>query len=109
MNTNNEVFLKLLKKIDADPNISQRDLSNELEMSLGKINYCLKSLKLKGLIKINNFKKSSNKLNYLYNLTPKGIMHKTQITIKFMKIKMEEYDELKRELTKIQSQRKKKK
>tara|TARA_B110000444_G_C18418269_1_gene401202 strand:+ start:270 stop:599 length:330 start_codon:yes stop_codon:yes gene_type:complete len=109
MDTNNEVFLKLLKKIDADPNISQRDLSNELEMSLGKINYCLKSLKLKGLIKINNFKKSSNKLNYLYNLTPKGIMHKTQITIKFMKIKMEEYDELKRELTKIQSQRKKKK
>jgi EPS-associated MarR family transcriptional regulator len=78
-------------------------------MSLGKINYCLKTLKLKGLIKINNFKKSSNKLNYLYNLTPKGIMHKTQITIKFMKIKMEEYDELKRELTKIQSQRKKKK
>lgn len=109
MDTNNEVFLKLLKKIDADPNISQRDLSNELEMSLGKINYCLKSLKLKGLIKINNFKKSSNKLNYLYNLTPKGIVHKTQITIKFMKIKMEEYDELKRELTKIQSQRKKKK
>ena len=109
MDTNNEVFLKLLKKIDADPNISQRDLSNELEMSLGKINYCLKSLKLKGLIKINNFKKSSNKLNYLYNLTPKGIMHKTQITIKFMKIKMEEYDELKKELTKIQSQRKKKK
>ena len=109
MDTNNEVFLKLLKKIDADPNISQRDLSNELEMSLGKINYCLKSLKLKGLIKINNFKKSSNKLNYLYNLTPKGIIHKTQITIKFMKIKMEEYDELKKELTKIQSQRKKKK
>ena len=109
MDTNNEVFLKLLKKIDADPNISQRDLSNELEMSLGKINYCLKSLKLKGLIKINNFKKSSNKLNYLYNLPPKGIMHKTQITIKFMKIKMEEYDEFKRELTKIQSQRKKKK
>ena len=52
MNTNNEVFLKLLKKIDADPNISQRDLSNELEMSLGKINYCLKSLKLKGLIEV---------------------------------------------------------
>ena len=100
-----EEYYRLLKKIDSDPNLSQRDLSDELDMSLGKINYCLRALKNKGLIKINNFKKNKNKINYLYVLTPKGIMQKTDITIKFMKLKMREYDELKRELEKEQNRK----
>ena len=65
METDKEEYLKLLRKIGNDPNISQRDLSSELDMSLGKINYCLKALKKKGLIKIKNFKKSKDKIRYL--------------------------------------------
>ena len=98
METDKEEYLKLLRKIGNDPNISQRDLSSELDMSLGKINYCLKALKKKGLIKIKNFKKSKDKFRYLYVLTPKGIVEKTKITMRFMKIKMKEYDELKKDL-----------
>ena len=102
MNTDEE-YLKLLRKINNDPEISQRNLSNELNMSLGKINYCLKALKGKGFIKIKNFKKSKHKIKYLYYLTPKGFVEKTNITIRFMKLKMKEYDELKNELNKITS------
>ena len=65
---------------------------------MGKLNYCLKALKNKGLIKINNFKKNPNKLNYAYILTPKGISEKTKLTVNFMKRKMKEYDELKKEI-----------
>tara|TARA_B100001248_G_C27136166_1_gene342384 strand:+ start:273 stop:593 length:321 start_codon:yes stop_codon:yes gene_type:complete len=95
-----EEYLKLLRKINNDPEISQRNLSEELDMSLGKINYCLKALKSKGYIKIKNFKKSKEKIKYLYYLTPKGIVEKTNITLRFMKLKMKEYDELKNELSK---------
>ena len=102
-----EEYLKLLRKINKDPEISQRNLSNELDMSLGKINYCLKALKTKGLIKIKNFKKSKEKIGYLYYLTPKGIAEKTNITIKFMKLKMREYDDLKSELNSIRTKSKK--
>ena len=105
MNTDEE-YLKLLRKINKDPEISQRNLSSELDMSLGKINYCLKALKTKGLIKIKNFKKSKEKKGYLYYLTPKGIAEKTNITIKFMRLKMKEYDELKRELNSTKSSKK---
>ena len=67
-------------------------------MSLGKLNYCLNSLKKKGLIKIKNFKNNPNKMKYAYIITPKGITLKTKLTINFMKRKMNEYDELKKEL-----------
>ena len=76
----------------------KRILKNELGFSLGKLNYCLQQLKKKGYVKINNFKKNENKSGYLYLLTPKGIMEKTKITLAFMKRKMKEYDELKREI-----------
>ena len=66
--------------------------------SLGKLNYCLKALQKKGLVKIENFKKNPNKINYFYVLTPAGIATKTKLTINFMKRKMSEYDELKKEL-----------
>ena len=91
-------YLNLLRKIDNKPQSSQRELASALGFSLGKLNYCLKALKTKGLIKISNFKKNPNKLNYFYILTPKGISAKTKLTINFMKRKMEEYDELKKEI-----------
>ena len=90
----------VLRKVNSNPNISQRELASQLNLSLGKVNYCLKSLKNKGLVKIKNFKKSENKLRYAYILTPKGIAEKTKITFNFMKKKMQEYDELKSEIKK---------
>ena len=97
---NNQDFLNLLRKIKKNPSFSQRKLADELGFSLGKLNYCLKALKSKGLIKMENFKRNPNKLNYIYVLTPKGIAEKTKLTINFMKRKMNEYDELKKELNK---------
>ena len=97
---NTEDHFKILRKIQQDPKYSQRKLANELGFSLGKLNYCLKALQVKGLIKIRNFKKNPNKINYFYVLTPKGISEKTKLTINFMKRKMKEYDELKKELKK---------
>ena len=85
------------KLINKKPQSSQRELAQELGFSLGKLNYCLKELQKKGLIKIKNFKKNPNKINYLYVLTPEGLSQKTKLTINFMKRKMKEYDELKRE------------
>ena len=90
----------VLRKIKSKPNSTQRELAFELGFSLGKINYCLKALKSKGLVKIRNFKKNPNKISYVYILTPKGISQKTQLTLNFMKRKMKEYDELKSELEK---------
>ncbi len=97
MTFNNDEF-DILRKISKEPNLNQRDLAKKLGLSLGKINYCIKALKKKGLIKINNFKKNKRKLNYLYILTPKGVSEKTRLTINFMKQKMREYDELHSEL-----------
>ena len=93
-------FLNLLRKINSSPNSSQRKLATELGFSLGKLNYCLKALKTKGYIKIENFKKNKEKMNYFYVLTPRGISEKTKLTINFMKRKMAEYDELKLEIKK---------
>jgi len=92
--------LNLLRKIKNKPESSQRELAEELGFSLGKLNYCLRALKIKGLIKINNFKKNPKKINFIYVLTPKGILEKTRLSINFMKKKIQEYDELKRELKK---------
>ena len=88
----------VLRKIQKKPETTQRELAEELGFSLGKLNYCLKALHAKGLIKMQNFKKNPKKINYIYVLTPKGIAEKTQLTINFMKRKMNEYDELKKEL-----------
>ena len=98
MENNNQDHLNILRKIKKNPNSSQRELAEKLGFSLGKLNYCLKALKLKGLIKINNFKRNPNKLNYIYVLTPKGVAEKTKLTINFMMRKMKEYDELKKEI-----------
>ena len=95
---NNQDYLNTLRLIANKPKASQRELALKLGFSLGKFNYCLKSLKEKGLIKIQNFKKNPKKINYAYVLTTKGISEKTSLTINFMKKKMKEYEELKKEL-----------
>jgi len=97
---NNQDHLNLLRKIRNKPKSSQRQLAEELGFSLGKLNYCLNALKDKGLIKIHNFRKNPNKFNYIYVLTPRGIAAKTKLSINFMKMKMKEYDELKKEIEK---------
>ena len=90
----------LLRKIKKKPASTQRELASELGFSLGKINYCLKSLKKKGHIKLKNFQNNKNKINYAYILTPRGLAIKTKLTVNFMKRKMKEYDELAKELKK---------
>ncbi len=97
---NNQDHFDVLRKIQNKPESTQRELAEELGFSLGKLNYCLKALQSKGLIKIENFKKNPNKINYFYVLTPKGILEKTKLTMNYMKRKMQEYDELKKELKK---------
>ena len=93
----NEDFFKILRKIQTKPDTSQRELAEDLGFSLGKLNYCLKSLQKKGLVKLQNFKKKDNKISYLrYVITQ--VSERTKLTINFMKRKMREYDELKREL-----------
>tara|TARA_B100001758_G_C17743685_1_gene271689 strand:- start:98 stop:406 length:309 start_codon:yes stop_codon:yes gene_type:complete len=93
-----EDHFQILRKIEKNKDVSQRDLAIELGFSLGKLNYCLKALKEKGLIKIENFKKNPKKINYIYVLTPKGISEKTRLTLNFMKRKLTEYEELKKEI-----------
>ena len=96
-NKQNKDRFDILRFISKKPNISQRKLSEELGFSLGKLNYCIKELKKKGLIKIQNFKDNKKKLNYFYILTPRGISKKKELTINFMKSKIHEYDELMKE------------
>tara|TARA_B100001029_G_C15035961_1_gene440155 strand:+ start:684 stop:992 length:309 start_codon:yes stop_codon:yes gene_type:complete len=98
---NNSDLFNVLRKIQKKPKTSQRELAEEVGFSLGKLNYCLKALQKKGLVKLQNFQKQSNKMTYLqYIITPKGIAERTKLTINFMKRKMSEYDELKKELKK---------
>ena len=90
---------EVLRKVQKKSKTSQRELAEQLGFSLGKLNYCLKTLQDKGLLKIQNFKKQSNKIRYIqYVLTPKGISLRMQLTLNFMKRKMEEYEELKSEI-----------
>ena len=101
---NQETHLKVLRHIEANPEITQRELADELGVSLGKANYCLKALINKGLVKASNFKNSTNKRAYLYVLTPKGIEAKAQISLKFLQRKMREYDLLRREIEQLRSE-----
>mgnify|MGYP001481907112 FL=1 len=90
---------EVLRRINKKSGSSQRKLAKELGFSLGKLNYCLKALQKKGFVKLHNFKQQTNKIKYLqYVITPKGLSERTKLTINFMKRKMNEYDELKKEI-----------
>ena len=98
---NNQDYLNVLRKIQKKPKSSQREMAKSLGFSLGKLNYCIKALQEKGLVKIQNFQNQANKIRYIqYILTPNGITLRTKLTINFMKKKMVEYDELKKEIEK---------
>ena len=100
MKEDNQDHFNVLRRINNKPESTQRELAKDLGFSLGKLNYCLNALKDKGLIKISNFKKNPNKIGYIYVLTPSGIKKKTELTLNFMKRKMQEYDDLKKEVEK---------
>ncbi len=96
---NEQDHFDVLRQVQKNPEASQREMAEDLGFSLGKLNYCLKALQKKGLVKLKNFQKTPNKINYLqYVITPKGISERTKLTINFMKRKMKEYDQLKKEL-----------
>ena len=96
-----DIRLDLLRKLESSPEYTQRDLSREIGVSLGKVNYCIKKLTEKGLIKLTNFKQNPNKMGYAYLLTPKGIEEKTKLTFSFLKRKVIEYEILKKEINEL--------
>ncbi|WP_435627928.1 MarR family EPS-associated transcriptional regulator [Candidatus Ferrigenium straubiae] len=91
----------LLKTLENDPGLSQRDLAKRLGVSLGKINYCLNALIEKGCLKVSNFRNSDNKLGYAYLLTSQGVEEKARITVHFLKYKMQEYERLRTEIEEL--------
>ena len=93
----------LLKMLEENPGMSQRDMAKKLGISLGKVNFCLKALVEKGSVKIDNFRKSDNKLGYAYLLTPHGIEQKARMTVEFLQVKMREYERLKVEIEELRS------
>ena len=97
-----ETRYRLLKLLEADPQASQRRIADELGISLGRVNYCLKALIKKGLVKVNNFRSSTNKRAYLYLLTPRGIEERAIVTARFLRVKPDEYEILKRQLEDLQ-------
>jgi EPS-associated MarR family transcriptional regulator len=96
-----EYRYKILKILETHPEISQRDLARALDISLGRVNFCLKALIEKGLLKATNFRNSQNKLAYMYLLTPSGIEEKSKITAEFLKIKLQEYQDLETEIDQL--------
>ena len=93
-----DIRLDLLRKLESSPECTQRELSKEMGVSLGKVNYCIRKLTEKGLIKITNFKQNPNKMGYAYLLTPQGIEEKSRLTFAFLKRKIIEYEILKKEI-----------
>jgi EPS-associated MarR family transcriptional regulator len=96
-----ETHLRVLRLLQSNPNLTQRDLADRLGISLGKANYCMKELARKGLVKMQNFSNSRNKLGYAYLLTPSGVAAKARLTAEYLRIKVAEYDALKQEIEQL--------
>jgi len=103
MNNRNEqeIRYRLLKVLSLDPNLSQRDMAKRMGISLGKVNYCISELAKMGLIKVNRFKSAKNKIPYTYMLTPSGLEEKARLTVTFLKRKLSEYEEIKRQIREL--------
>lgn len=97
-----EYRYRILKLLETNPTASQREIAHELGVSLGRVNFCLQALVEKGLIKVNNFRHNESKRAYLYYLTPKGIKEKARVTVRFLKVKLDEYESLKLEVARLQ-------
>jgi EPS-associated MarR family transcriptional regulator len=98
----------LLKTLEDNPGLSQRDLAKRLGISLGKVNFCINALVEKGCLKVNNFRNSDNKLAYAYLLTPQGIEQKARMTLEFLQIKVQEYERLRTEIKELKREAKQK-
>ncbi len=96
-----DIRLDLLRKLEVNPEYTQRELSKEMDVSLGKVNYCIKKLTEKGWIKLTNFTHNPNKVGYAYLLTPRGVEEKARLTFSFLKKKIIEYEILKDEINKL--------
>ena len=96
-----DIRLDLLRRLESNPQYTQRELSQEMGVSLGKVNYCMKKLTEKGLIKLTNFTHNPNKMGYAYLLTPSGIEEKSRLTFSFLKRKVIEYEILKKEINEL--------
>ena len=103
-NDDQEIRYRLLKILESNPNLTQRQMAEEMGLSLGKFDYCLKEVIKKGFVKINRFKSSDNKAGYMYLLTPHGIEAKTKITVNFLKRKMNEYEKIKQEIEELKEE-----
>jgi len=99
-----EAHYRVLKALEANPNLSQRQLATELGISVGKANYCVKALIDKGWVKARNFRNSDNKLAYAYMLTPSGIHRRTQLTMRFLELKRREFEALQREIAVLRAE-----
>jgi EPS-associated MarR family transcriptional regulator len=104
---NEETTYHLIKTIATTPITNQRDLAEKLGISLGKLNYCLKALLNKGLVKAENFRQANNKRRYIYQLTPAGLKEKAAVTIRFLKQKQNEYEKIKLAINQLQKEVKK--
>lgn len=93
-----DTYFRVMRILQEDPDLTQRELAEKLGVSVGGLNYCLKALMEKGWVKMQNFAHSKNKFGYVYMLTPRGISEKTALTSRFLKRKMEEYESLKSEI-----------
>ena len=96
-----DIRLDLLRRLESNPEFTQRELSKEMGVSLGKVNYCMKKLIEKGWVKLSNFSHNPKKMSYIYLLTPQGIEQKGRLTISFLKIKVIEYESLKKEIDEL--------
>jgi EPS-associated MarR family transcriptional regulator len=99
-----DVRYKLMRLLETNPQLSQRDVARELGISLGKVNYCLRALVQRGWVKVTNFTNSRNKAAYMYLLTPRGIEAKAKITVRFLQAKMREYEALRVEIEQIRNE-----
>lgn len=107
INTKEDTKFRVLRLLEENPDLTQREIANRLGISLGGVNYCLRALIDKGLVKIQNFQGSDNKLGYAYFLTPKGIYEKSILAAGFLKRKMDEYEALKKEIEALEKEVKK--
>jgi len=95
------MHFRLMRLLEENPQLSQRDAARELGISLGKLNYCLRALVGKGLLKATRFKNSRNKSAYMYLLTPRGIEEKASITVEFLRAKLHEFELLRSEIERL--------
>ena len=99
-----EIRLRVLRLLEEDSKLSQRDISDKLGVSLGSVNYCVRALVEKGWLKVNNFRRSDNKMGYAYVLTPQGCAQRALATKHFLSRKLQEYEQLKMEIALLESE-----